>query len=419
MLKNILILGLGGQGYCAAKYLGSKNIGKKIYCLDLDAKVLNKLENDYKNFICQRLDCSKEEKIIAYAKNKKIDLLINCLPTNLTKICLEVALKSKCNYQDFAIGDGMKNGGTWVDEAKLYVEHYSDLFKKNNKLALIGTGVAPGLMCILTRLAARKLDTIHTIYNFFYEGVDTKTFIPFWFNPDTALTDMIDDPVVFSNGKFIFPEPFSNPTYRKYEYFSHEIAFVEHRHEEAIIYGINAKKYYPGLKRAHFKYAGTNIDFCKQLYRAGLLTKTPIKYNNTSIIPVNFVRTKTTPPPKLEQDIKKIISHGFNSDEVFSFVEVYGVKNNKKYISEFHIFAPGLKKAFELKKLSSEQFLTGQSGAIFSEMMIKEEIKNNGCIFSDELSLEEINVYMNKIKKCGIKFMERLTSTNNINPENI
>jgi saccharopine dehydrogenase-like NADP-dependent oxidoreductase len=59
------------------------------------------------------------------------------------------------------------------------MNYYSKFFEENNKIALIGTGVAPGLLCVLTRLAAKDLDTIHTIYNFFYEGVDTKTFVPF------------------------------------------------------------------------------------------------------------------------------------------------------------------------------------------------------------------------------------------------
>jgi saccharopine dehydrogenase-like NADP-dependent oxidoreductase len=111
MLKNLLILGLGGQGYCVAKYLGDKKIGSKIYCVDLDKNILNKLSQKYKNFKCKSLDCSKTKEIIKFVKDKKIDLVINCLPTNLTKQCLDIALELKCHYQDFAIGDGMVKKG--------------------------------------------------------------------------------------------------------------------------------------------------------------------------------------------------------------------------------------------------------------------------------------------------------------------
>jgi saccharopine dehydrogenase-like NADP-dependent oxidoreductase len=56
---------------------------------------------------------------------------------------------------------------------------YAKKFKAINKLAIIGTGSAPGLVCLATRLAVKDLDTCDTIYNICYEGVKAKRFIPF------------------------------------------------------------------------------------------------------------------------------------------------------------------------------------------------------------------------------------------------
>jgi saccharopine dehydrogenase-like NADP-dependent oxidoreductase len=56
---------------------------------------------------------------------------------------------------------------------------YKQKFIENKKIAIVGTGVSPGLLCVLTRKAMEDLDSCKTIYNLFYEGVDTKKFVPF------------------------------------------------------------------------------------------------------------------------------------------------------------------------------------------------------------------------------------------------
>jgi saccharopine dehydrogenase-like NADP-dependent oxidoreductase len=221
---------------------------------------------------------------------------------------------------------------------------------------------------------------------------------------------MADRAVVFRNGKLGYVDAFTEPSYRKYKYMNREIEFLQHSHEEPIIYGINAKKYYKGLKNAYFKYAGVSMDFAKQINRCGLLIKENIKYKNLTINPLDFICSRIAKAPKYEDEVKKIIASGFYSDVIYAIVEVIGKKQNKKQVVEYHIFSPGLKESFAKRKLTSEQFLTGQSGAVYTDMMINDKISNLGLIFSDEMSISEMKYYLSEIKKLGIKCVKNISS---------
>ena len=329
-----------------------------------------------------------------------MDLIINALPLAFGPNVLEAAIEAKTNYQDFAATDALTDN--WVDGIKLMYTEYSRRFAENGKTAIIGTGSAPGLICVVARNAMRYLDTCETIYNIVYEGVEAKRFLPFWWSPITALSDMSEDAYAYVNGEIIRTKPFSDPIYRKYDYLDEEVRLVEHAHDEPLHMGLNAEKFFKGAKNIYFKYGGAGVNFSEPLYRAGLLSRKPVEVDGVKVIPFNFVLKHLPPAPKYKEEIKEIIEEGLVSDTGSMVVEAIGTKDGKKVLVESHVFAPGLVESFERSGLTAEMYLTGQGGALFTKMFVEDLYTQKGLISSDMLTFEQVDYYLEQAKKLDI-----------------
>ena len=397
-MKKILILGVGAQGSTVARRMDEEPKVAEIICADYDEKAVNELVKDLKKARGMKIDASKIEEIVAAAKG--VDLIINALPLAFGPNVLEAAIEAKTNYQDFAATDALTDN--WVDGIKLMYTKYSRRFAENGKTAIIGTGSAPGLICVVARNAMRYLDTCETIYNIVYEGVEAKRFLPFWWSPITALSDMSEDAYAYVNGEIIRTKPFSDPIYRKYDYLDEEVRLVEHAHDEPLHMGLNAEKFFKGAKNIYFKYGGAGVNFSEPLYRAGLLSRKPVEVDGVKVIPFNFVLKHLPPAPKYKEEIKEIIEEGLVSDTGSMVVEAIGTKDGKKVLVESHVFAPGLVESFERSGLTAEMYLTGQGGALFTKMFVEDLYTQKGLISSDMLTFEQVDYYLEQAKKLDI-----------------
>jgi len=248
----------------------------------------------------------------------------------------------------------------------------------------------------------RYLDSCETIYNNVYEGVEAKRFLPFWWSPITALSDMSEDAYAFENGEIIRTEAFSRPIYRKYEYLDKEVKLVEHAHDEPLHMGMNAEEFFKGAKNIYFKYGGPGIDFSEPLYRAGLLSKKPVEVDGVEVIPFNVVLKHIPPAPKYREEIKEILDEGLVSDSGAMVIEATGMKDGKKIMVETHVFAPGLVESFERAGITAEMYLTGQGGALFTKMFVEDLYTQRGLISSDMLTFEQIDYYLKCAEELGI-----------------
>ena len=228
-----------------------------------------------------------------------MDLILNGLPLECTKNVLDAALEVKANYQDYAATTALHED--WVESIRIQYDVYGPKFAEIGKLALVGTGSAPGLICAATRDAMRYLDTCDTIYNIVWEGVEAKRFLPFWWSPVTALHDMSEKSYAFVDGKLIRLEAFEHPIKRKYEGMDREITFVEHCHDEPVHYSFNAEKFFKGAKNAYFKYAGAGVDFAKPLYRAGLISHEKEEIDGAYIAPFDLVLKHIPPRSEIQR----------------------------------------------------------------------------------------------------------------------
>ncbi len=398
MSKKILVLGAGAQGSTVAQRMDEEpNVGE-IICADYDKKAIDELVKILKKGKGMQIDASKQENIEKIARG--VDLIVNALPLQFGQNVINAALSVKTNYQDFAAPFGFHND--WVEGIKIMYNEYGPRFEKIGKLAIFGTGSAPGLICCAARMAVKELDSCDSIYNFVWEGVEANRFQPFWWSPITALTDMAGEPYAYENGKLINTKPFSRPEYRKYDYMDQEIKFVEHEHDEPVQMGLNADKYFKGAKNIYFKYAGAGVSFSEPLFRAGLLSQKPEKVDGQQVIPFNLVLNHIPAAPKYKEEIKEIIEEGLVSDSGCMVVEAYGEKNGKKVKVETHVFAPGLVESYEKAGITAEMYLTGQGGALFTKMFVEDRYEQIGLISSDMLTYNEIDYYFQCASKLDI-----------------
>jgi saccharopine dehydrogenase-like NADP-dependent oxidoreductase len=397
-LKKVLVLGVGAQGSAAAKKLDLEPNVEEIVCADIDSDAVENLVKALRKARGTTVDAHDKNSIVKAAEG--VDLILNGLPLECTQNVLEAALEVKAHYQDYAATTALHED--WVESIRMQYEVYGPKFEAIGKLALVGTGSAPGLICAATRDAMRYLDSCETIYNIVWEGVEAKRFLPFWWSPVTALHDMSEKGYAFEDGKLVRLEAFDHPITRQYEGMEKEITFVEHCHDEPIHYSFNAEKYFKGAKNAYFKYAGPGVDFAKPLYRAGLLSHQKELVGDVEVAPFDLVLKHLPPAPKFREEIQEILDEGLISDTGCMVIEAYGKKDGKDVLVETHVNAPGLVESFELAGITAEMYLTGQGGFLFSKLFLNDQFDQRGLISSDMLSMEQVDTYFEYAKELGI-----------------
>jgi saccharopine dehydrogenase-like NADP-dependent oxidoreductase len=404
MGKKILVLGTGAQGTTVAQRMNGEENVEKIILADYDKKAVDELSKLLEKTEGYKVDASNLEDIIKIAEG--VDLVVNALPLAFGKNAIEAALKIKANYQDFAAPERLvpeeEGKDRWIEGIKYMLNEYSKKFKEIDKLAITGTGSAPGLICAASKRSMRFVDSCDKLYNICYEGVETNRFQPYWWSPITALSDMEEDAYAFVDGKIVRRKPFSYPIYRKYDYMPKEIEFVEHCHDEPVYYGLHADSDFKGLKEAYFKYGGVGVEFARGLYAAGLLSHDNEEFNGAMVNPFNFVLAHIPAPPKFREEIKAIIDEGIKTDDGAMVVETYGKKNGKNIKIETHVGAPGLAESFAKSGITAEMFITGQGGALFTKLFANDDYEQKGMISSDMLTQKEIDKYFKYAEKLGI-----------------
>ena len=405
-MKKVMVLGVGAQGSTVAQRLDEEPDVGEIICADYDEKAVNGLVGLLKKARGIKVDGSNTDEVASAAQG--VDLLVNALPLDFGKFALEAALSVRTNYQDFAACMGIVQTGDpykdWIEGIEIMYRDYGKRFAEIGKTAIIGTGSAPGLICVAARRAVRELDTCDTVNMLIYEGVEAKRFLPFWWSPITALSDMQEPGVAFEGGRLVKTEPFSLPVRRRFPELSGlEAEMIEHAHDEPVYLGTNSEKFFKGVKNAYFKYGGVGVNFARPLYRAGLLSRKAETVKGREVVPFDVVLAHIPPAPKSRDEIKEILDEGLVTDFGAFVVEAYGEKNGKKAMVDVHVFAPTLVDSFARSGLTAEMYLTGQSGFLFTKMFINDKYTQRGLISSDMLTEEQVDYYLEHAAKLDIR----------------
>lgn len=406
-MKKVMVCGCGAQGSTICRKLDEEPNIQEIICADYSLAAAEAVCKLMKKGTPKQVNASSIDAIVEAAQG--CELIVNVMPLDFGVNVLEAAIRVKANYQDLAacenIADCPEPRDNWLEGIKIMYKEYGKRFAENGTTAIIGTGSAPGVMCVMARKAVNELDECDTINMMVYEGVESKRFLPYWWSPLVALSDMAEDAYAFENGKQIRTTPFSRPVKRVWsEMGNKEVVLVEHAHDEPVYVGFNREKYFKNCKNAYFKYGGVGIRFAEPLYRAGLLSYEEEEINGRKVVPFDVILKHTPAAPKDPEVIKEIIDEGLISDEGAFVCEAYGQKDGKNIMVDLHVFAPGLVEAYDKAKMSGEMYLTGQGAFLFTKLFVNDKITQKGLISSDMLDDAQVEQYLQWAKELDITY---------------
>lgn len=408
-MKKVMVCGCGAQGSTICRKLDQEPNVEKIICCDYDLEAAKAVCRMMKKGTAVRVDASNIDEIKKAAEG--CDLIVDVMPLKYGANMLKAAMELGCSYQDLAACESLPEvmdveySKRWVAGIRYMYENYGEVFARNDTTAIIGTGSAPGIMCVLARKCVNELDECDTINMMVYEGVEAKRFLPFWWSTDVALDDMQEDAFALEDGKIIRTKPFSRKIWRKWpEYDMHPVMLCEHAHDEPVYIAFNSEKYFKGCKNAYFKYGGVGIRFSEPLYRAGLLSREQEEINGQKIVPHELILRHVPLAPKDPEEIKQIIDEGLIADGGAFVIEAYGKKNGKDVMVELHLFAPGLVESYEKAKMSAEMYLTGQGAFLYTKLLVNDMIDQKGLISSDMLSEKQVEQYLAWAKELDITY---------------
>ena len=408
-MKKVMVCGCGVQGSTICRKLDEEPNIEEIVCADYDLDAAEAVCRMMKKGTPKKVNAQNLEEIKEAARG--CELLINVMPLQFGANMLKAAMDLGCCYQDLAAAESIPEVMSidrydrWVAGIRYMYENYGKVFAKNNTTAIIGTGSAPGVMCVMARRCMNELDECDTINMMVYEGVEAKRFLPFWWSTDVALADMQEDAFAYKDGKIVRTRPFSHKIYRKWpEYDMHPVMMCEHAHDEPVYVAFNNEKYFKGCKNAYFKYGGVGIEFSEPLYRAGLLSYKEEEINGQKIVPHELVLRHVPLAPKDPEEIKAIIDEGLIADGGAFVIETYGKKDGKDVVVELHLNAPGLVESYEKAKMTGEMYLTGQGAFLYTRLFVNDMIDQKGLISSDMLNDKQVEQYIRWADELGITY---------------
>ena len=408
-MKKVMVCGCGAQGSTICRRLDEEPNIEEVVCADYNLAAAEAVCKLMKKGTPKQVNAAHVDEIVKAAEG--CELIVNVMPLDFGVNVLHAAIKNKCCYQDLSACENITEVmdvdeyDRWVAGIKCMYDVYGKEFAANNTTALIGTGSAPGVMCVMARKAVNELDECDTMAMYVYEGVVSKRFIPYWWSPVVALCDMEEDAYAFENGEIIRTTPFSRPITKYWpEYDGKPVTLVEHAHDEPVYIGFNREKYFKGCKNAYFKYGGGGIDFAKPLKEAGLLHHEPEMFQGHEIVPFDFVLSHIPPAPKDPDEIKAIIDEGILEDGGAFVCEAYGKKNGKDVMVDLHVSAPGIIDSYNRAKMTGEMYLTGQGAFLFTKLFVNDMITQKGLISSDMMDDKQVEQYLEWAKELDITY---------------
>jgi saccharopine dehydrogenase (NAD+, L-lysine-forming) len=395
-MKKVIILGTGAQGSYIAKLLNDEPEVSQIVCTDINEESAKKVAAPLNKARGLQVDSSDASAILDASKG--MDIVVNALPPDFNMIVMEAALEGKMNYLDMATAP--IRGVDYVDCVKRQIA-LDERFKAAGLTALINAGSTPGTTNVIAANSAAKLDECDTIDIYFYDNNWPNKFTPFWWSPETALGDMVDEPTVLEDGEFKKVPPFNAPVTINFEGLG-PCRLVDHAHEEPVTFGLFVK----GLKNSRFKYGGPGVDLSEYLYKLGLLNRESVDVKGTEVVPFDLVVKLIPPAPSTAEEISEIIKEGFVSKGEGSLIRVEGMKDGKRFRYDSSFPSDDFADVFEKYGVSPGTLGTAGSAALFLKLFLVNKVGATGVFPPELLSAEARAFFLAEAEKMGMVIEE-------------
>ncbi|MFA5637905.1 MAG: saccharopine dehydrogenase NADP-binding domain-containing protein [Anaerovoracaceae bacterium] len=303
---KLLIIGAGGVGTSTAMIIKrAKEEGdwaEKVVIADYDLnrakEVAEKICGGGK-FIAEKVDASDAKSITDLIKKHDITQVLNAVEPLFNENIFDTCFENKVGYMDCAMTLSIMHPEKPFEKAHIKLGDYQferhEKWAESGNLALVGSGVEPGMADVFAAFAAKHLfDTIDEVNvrdgdNYGGDAGD------FGFSVWTTIEECLNPPMIWEKGKGWFTtENFSEPEIFNFPGGIGDVEVVNVEHEEVMLV--------PRVidcNRVTFKY-GVPRDFRQlllDLRRVGMDDKhTMIKVGDAEITPRDFL-VKVIPSP--------------------------------------------------------------------------------------------------------------------------
>ena len=263
-MKKIIVLGAGLVGGVMAEDL-SKN--HEVTSVDISQKNLDKLKSNYIKKIC--LDISKSKSL----KNviKDFDLVIGAVPGFMGYKMMQDVIEAKKNIIDISFYPEDPFG---LDE----------LAKKNNVVAVMDCGVAPGMGNVIFGHHDRSMKI--SDYECLVGGLPVKREWPYEYQAVFSPIDVIEEYIrparYIQNKKLIIKEALSETELIEFE----EIGTLESWNSDGLRSLIKTMPHVPNMIEKTLRYPGC-VEYLKVLRASGFFSYEEIEVNGTKIKPID------------------------------------------------------------------------------------------------------------------------------------
>ena len=263
-MKKIIILGAGLVGGVMAEDL-SKN--HEVTSVDISQKNLDKIKSNNIKKIC--LDISKSKSL----KNviKDFDLVIGAVPGFMGYKMMQDVIDAKKNIVDISFYPEDPFG---LDE----------LAKKNNVVAVMDCGVAPGMGNVIFGHHDRSMKI--SDYECLVGGLPVKREWPYEYQAVFSPIDVIEEYIrparYIQNKKLIIKEALSETELIEFE----EIGTLESWNSDGLRSLIKTMPHVPNMIEKTLRYPGC-VEYLKVLRASGFFSYEEIEVNGTKIKPID------------------------------------------------------------------------------------------------------------------------------------
>ena len=299
-----LVIGAGGVGSAIANIASRKSFITELVIADYDASkahaVTQKIQDP--RFTSVEVDAGDLVALEGLIRKVNPDVVINAVDPRFVMQIFTAAQNVGANYMDMAMSLSKAHPTAPFQKTGVMFGYeqfgQSEAWEKNNKYALIGIGIEPGMSDIFARYAQdylfSEIDSVTILdgSNLTVDGYDFAPSFSIW----TTIEECLNAPLLWDNGKWHTAEPFSGGVVFDFPEGIGAVECVDVEHEEVALIPRKIR-----ANHVSFKY-GLGADFIntlKTIHSLGLSKKEKVNYRGMEIAPRDFLASLLPDPAKI------------------------------------------------------------------------------------------------------------------------
>jgi saccharopine dehydrogenase-like NADP-dependent oxidoreductase len=411
-MKKVMIIGAGAQGNVISGVLSQAQDVSAILLGDIDLQRASEVVQfvGSKKITAVRIDASNVDEMAALMANGGYDLVVNATVPVFVRPILAACAKAGVNYLDMASNEMLesKTGETVQEEFLVEQFEFARDFEAAGLKALILAGGDSGLVNIMAREAADKLDEIDYIGIKDYGIVECDQPVALW-SLATYLEDCAEQGVYWENGRYQYAPIFSGEE----EYYfppplDHWGKVYYHTHEEPVTIPRFIGK---PVKYCDFKLGDPDSQMWRFIIEGlGLMDTQPVDINGVKVSPQDML-LKKIPATLSPKKCVELVKNGQIMSRLQLAVDVKGTKNGQGRHYKMWTDSPNIVQACEkIPGTNDVSWITSVPASILSLMLLRGQIKHEGVFPCEVLDKKERDIFFAGIKAWDIKIHNQATS---------